>query len=97
MVYTPPSQQLRQWPTPNYVDPERRGPELIVVNSIFLAFATVFIALRLYTRLFVRKWFGIDDIFILLAYVYLSTVHREHEHKKLTQPGRDDSIQWSHC
>ena len=69
MVYTPPTSQLRQWPTPNYIDPEERGPELVVVNSVFLAFATIFIALRLYTRIFVKKWFGLDDILIALGYV----------------------------
>jgi hypothetical protein len=69
MVYTPPNWDIASWPAPNYENPERRGPELIVVNSIFLALATIFVALRLYTRLAVRKWFGLDDIFVLLAYV----------------------------
>ena len=61
---------MRQWPPPNYENPETRGPELIIVNSVFLAFATVFIGMRLYTRIFVKKWFGLDDVFIILAYVW---------------------------
>lgn len=67
MVYTPPASQLRQWPAANYVNPEKRGPELVIVNSVFLGIATIFIALRLYTRLIVKKWFGLDDVLILLG------------------------------
>ncbi|KIW05321.1 uncharacterized protein PV09_03843 [Verruconis gallopava] len=64
----PSAEQLAQWPTPNYENPVRRGDALVIVDSVFLGFATLLVALRLYTRLAVRKWFGLDDIFIVLAY-----------------------------
>jgi hypothetical protein len=57
------------WPKPNYVNPERRGPELYIVNTIFFTMATIAVLIRLYTRLFVRKWFGLDDWLILFAWV----------------------------
>lgn len=57
------------WPKPNYVNPEKRGSELFFINSIFFALATSAICIRLYTRLFIRKWFGLDDWLILLAWV----------------------------
>jgi hypothetical protein len=68
-MYLPAPEQLAAFPAPNYVNPVTRGHELTVVNSVFLALATVFLGLRIYTRLFVRKWFGIDDVCIVLAYV----------------------------
>ena len=65
----PPAAVLATFPNPNYVNPETHGPALTIVNSVFLGLATIAIVLRVYTRLFVRKWFGWDDAFIILAYV----------------------------
>ncbi|KAE9969593.1 hypothetical protein BLS_005312 [Venturia inaequalis] len=59
---------LETWPIPNYVNPDTRGNALIILNSIFLAFMTVILGLRLYTRLVVKRWFGWDDVFIISAY-----------------------------
>jgi hypothetical protein len=55
--------------SPNYENPETRGNALTILNSVFLSFAAIFIGLRLYTRMFVRKWFGWDDVFIVLGFV----------------------------
>jgi len=68
----PPVEVILSWPPANYINPVTRGPALIVVNAIFLSIATIVIILRVYSRLFVRKWWGWDDVFICLA--YLSTV-----------------------
>jgi hypothetical protein len=65
----PPAAVLATFPKPNYVNPETHGPALLIVNSAFLGLATIAIVLRIYTRLFVRKFFGWDDTFIILAYV----------------------------
>jgi len=62
---------LATWPTPNYVDPVTRGSALYIVNGIWLFLATVAVTLRLYTRIWIRNWFGLDDAFILLALVGL--------------------------
>lgn len=59
------------WPTPNYVDPPTRGDALLIVNSILIALVVIVVGLRMYTRLIIKRWFGLDDIFILVALVCL--------------------------
>ena len=65
----PPASVLFSFPAPNYVNPQSQGPALIIVNSIFIGLATVVFILRIVTRLFVRKWIGLDDFFIAMAWV----------------------------
>jgi hypothetical protein len=62
---------IATWPAPNYANPEERGPALYIINSIVLLLATIAVSIRLYVRLFVRKWLGPDDGFLLLALVSL--------------------------
>jgi len=57
------------FPIPNYVDPVTRGPALTIVNGIFIGIVLAALGLRLYTRLFIKRWFGIDDLFIVIATV----------------------------
>lgn len=61
--------QLQSWPAPNYEDPVTRGYTLVVINVILITFTITLVGARLYTRLCVNVWFGLDDIFILLALV----------------------------
>jgi hypothetical protein len=65
----PPADVLLAWPPANYDNPVTRGSALVVVNSAFIAITTITVILRLYTRLVVKRWFGIDDVFILVALV----------------------------
>lgn len=65
----PPLEVLYSWPDPNYVDPVTRGSALLVVNCVFVSIAVLFVGARLYTRLWVKSWFGLDDVFIILAMV----------------------------
>ncbi|KIW05906.1 uncharacterized protein PV09_03100 [Verruconis gallopava] len=67
-MYYPPPEQLAKFPPPNYEHPQTRGNGVVIVNSVFLGIATVFITLRVYKRLFVRTWYGWDDVFILVGY-----------------------------
>ncbi|KAE9368311.1 hypothetical protein N431DRAFT_347037 [Stipitochalara longipes BDJ] len=60
---------ILSWPKPNYVDPIRRGPALVIVNSLLLPVALVIVGLRLYTRLVICRSAGLDDLFIALAAV----------------------------
>lgn len=60
---------IATWPSPNLVDPELRGPELYIINSIFAFAASAAVILRLYVRVFVRRWVGLDDY--LLAFAWL--------------------------
>jgi hypothetical protein len=64
-----PADIIASWPKPNYVDPVTRGPTIFVVNGTFLCLATIAVAIRLYTRIGIRKWFGADDALIVFAYV----------------------------
>lgn len=57
------------WPTPNYVNPPTRGDALLIVNTVFIALVVIVVGLRMYTRLVIKRWFGLDDIFILIALV----------------------------
>jgi hypothetical protein len=63
----PPVDVILSWPTPNYEHPVTRGPALIIVNAIFISLVILTVAARLYTRLVIKRWFGWDDIFILIA------------------------------
>jgi hypothetical protein len=60
---------LSLWPTSNLVDPVTRGPTLYVVTAIFLTIATLSLSARLYSRVWIRRFFGLDDALILFAYV----------------------------
>lgn len=47
------------------------GHELVVVAAVFLSFTTVAVLLRCYTRLFITKFFKLDDWLMLTAQVCL--------------------------
>lgn len=66
----PPVDILLSWPTPNYDNPVTRGPALVIVNSIFISLAVITVVARIYTRIVIKRWFGIDDVFILLALLF---------------------------
>lgn len=46
-----------------------RRPEVLVVSIIFFALATVFVALRFVSRIFVVRRVGLHDYLMLLAWV----------------------------
>ena len=60
---------VASWPEPNYVDPETRGNGVVVVSILFGLLGTIVTALRLLTRLYVTRTFGLDDWFIIVAWV----------------------------
>lgn len=61
MTRLPPPEVLAQWPEPNYVDPEERGPALLIVELTFLPLALICLGLRLYVRLAIVRKTGWDD------------------------------------
>jgi hypothetical protein len=65
----PPWSVLITWPASNYVDPPTRGPANYIIGAIFLSLSTTAVAFRLYARLYIRRWFGLDDVCICLAWV----------------------------
>lgn len=53
----------------NFDNPDSLAPEGIAIISIFLALMTLFVGMRLYTRIWIVKNTGLDDWSILLASV----------------------------
>lgn len=45
----------------NYVDPEDQTIFIITSNVLCLVFVTVFVALRLYTKVFIARRISLDD------------------------------------
>ena len=68
-MFVPPASVIVTWPRPNYVNPVSRAPIVYALDAVFLFVATVAVSIRLYTRIAIRKWVGIDDFFIVLAWV----------------------------
>jgi hypothetical protein len=68
-VVLPPAAVIASWPAPNYENPATRGPALLVLNSVFLAISSIFVLLRVYTRVFMVKSFGWDDLYICIGQV----------------------------
>lgn len=67
---SPPAEVVASWPTPNYVDPERRGPESVVVQSILVFAVTAILIIRLYARTVItRAGIGLDDAMIIVSWV----------------------------
>lgn len=77
-------EEVAHWPLPNYVNPEERGPELYIVNGLFFFLATFAIFSRLYVRIHIRHWFGLDDFLITLAWFCalgdMSTIYWGYSH-----------------
>jgi len=65
-----PLSALQNWPTPNYVNPERRGPTATIVVSVLLGLVTFILIIRIYTRVRISRGFGLDDVLIIFAYVW---------------------------
>ncbi|KIW01400.1 uncharacterized protein PV09_07166 [Verruconis gallopava] len=68
-VFKFPPTDLSSYPPPNYINPQERGIELYIVNSTAFTITLVCASVRLYTRIWVRKYFGLDDMFLALALV----------------------------
>jgi hypothetical protein len=69
-MYPIPEDVLKSWPLPNYVNPATKNAQVVwVFSGLFLFLTTLCVGTRLWARIFVRKWLGLDDVFILLAYV----------------------------
>ncbi|KAF5563379.1 integral membrane protein PTH11 [Fusarium phyllophilum] len=57
-------------PSPEYLA-ETRGPMIRTVTWLSVIFPILFVGLRVYTRLFVRKVFGLDDWVIVISLILL--------------------------
>jgi hypothetical protein len=60
---------LLTFPQPNYVDPKTQGMSLVLVNAIMAGLVLFAVLLRMYTRIWLKRWVGADDYAIILATV----------------------------
>jgi hypothetical protein len=72
----PPPEVVATWPPPNYINPETRGPALIIVELITLPLATICLALRLYVRFKVLNTSHWDDWMMVGAAVRSTVLSR---------------------
>jgi hypothetical protein len=71
---------ILSWPIPNYVDPVTRDSRgYFALCTIFLSLATVAVSARFYARIIVRRWVGLDDVFVAIAYVSLPPTGRRFD------------------
>ncbi|KAJ4266148.1 hypothetical protein NW762_004128 [Fusarium torreyae] len=78
-------------PSPEYLA-QSRGPMIQTVTWLSVAFPIVFVSLRVYTRLFVRKVFGLDDWVIVFSLILLVTYGAIME--VAVQKGLGRHIEW---
>ncbi|KAF7860370.1 hypothetical protein EAF04_008497 [Stromatinia cepivora] len=65
----PSPQILSTFPQPNYIDPVTRGPALLIITVVFLPIVYIVVGLRTFTRLYLSKHFGVDDVFLLISLI----------------------------
>ena len=66
---TAPPSVIATWPHPNYVDPVTEGPALMVVGIVLGSITMLLVAARIYSRLFITRAPGIDDLLIVISLV----------------------------
>ena len=54
---------------PNHLD--YTGSKLVIAASICSALSTIFVAMRVFVRLFVQTYFGLNNLLIIFAWVYM--------------------------
>lgn len=59
----PPPQVIASWPKPNYLNPVTQGPAVTIITIFFGILAVFIYSARLYTRFFVTRAPGVDDLF----------------------------------
>ncbi|PQE12112.1 integral membrane protein [Rutstroemia sp. NJR-2017a BVV2] len=63
----PPPEVIASWPAPNYINPEKHGNAVIIVDAVFFPLALLILLIRIYTRIRISKSFGLDDWLIVAA------------------------------
>ncbi|KAH8705852.1 hypothetical protein BGW36DRAFT_457224 [Talaromyces proteolyticus] len=61
---------VASWPLPNYADPVTRGDGIVIASVVFGVVGTIATALRVYTRIWITRTMGADDILIIFAWAW---------------------------
>ncbi|KAK5065307.1 hypothetical protein LTR84_001145 [Exophiala bonariae] len=67
--FSAPPEVIASWPTPNFVNPDDRGPALVYVCIIFTVIGVLLVAARIYSRLFITRAPGVDDLLVICGLV----------------------------
>jgi hypothetical protein len=67
--FHPPLEVILSWPKPNYDNPESEGRQVLVINVIFSFLSIVVVSLRLFTRIWIKRQPGLDDLLITFTMV----------------------------
>ncbi|KAF2639432.1 hypothetical protein P280DRAFT_402478 [Massarina eburnea CBS 473.64] len=67
MLTWPSPAEMAEWPTPNYVNPVTRRPMVMGVEITFIILVILFTSCRFYSRIFIVKGLGLDDLMMLIA------------------------------
>ncbi len=81
-----PPEVVATWPKPNYVNPQARGPDLIVAGLVTLVFAIISLLLRMYVRIRIMRKTDWDDWFMVLA-----AVSRRRDRQSVVSNGGDSN------
>ncbi|KAI0199571.1 hypothetical protein F4808DRAFT_209134 [Astrocystis sublimbata] len=65
----PPLEVIKNWPRPNYINPESNATAGAIIGSLVLVPVTLVLAVRLYSRKRLTNSFGLDDLLICMAYI----------------------------
>lgn len=67
--FHPTKEVFLSWPKPNYIDPETKGNQLLVVTIISTILAIASVLARVWVRVGYQRQFGADDIMLVLCIV----------------------------
>lgn len=68
--FIPPPEAFATYPAPNYVDPPTRGAYTVATALICCVLSIVFVTLRVFARLRIKRGLGWDDFWILFGLVF---------------------------
>jgi hypothetical protein len=69
----PPHDVVASWPAPNYINPETRGPALVIVELFTVSISTICLGLRLHVKARIMRSVDWDDWLIVGAAVGIRT------------------------
>lgn len=67
--FHPTKEAFLAWPKPNYIDPETKGNQLLVVTIISTILAIASVLARVWVRIGYQRQFGADDVMLVLCIV----------------------------
>ncbi|KFY38072.1 hypothetical protein V494_04526 [Pseudogymnoascus sp. VKM F-4513 (FW-928)] len=67
--FHPTKEAFLAWPKPNYVDPETKGNQLLIVTIISTVLLLASVIARVWVRIGYQRQFGADDVMLVLCII----------------------------